>query len=145
MKKMTTKTDAVNPQHYRNSAGVQLIEVIRWLPFSLGNAVKYAYRNAQKENAKQDLEKALWYLSDYLKEPSVLPEAMVKVTPALIHQVLEGVEDFERASCEALLHLHEVALTKGDLEAAGEDAKFLLEARITSLSDDRDSANLPLF
>lgn len=139
------KTDAVNPQHYRNSAGVQLIEVIRWLPFSLGNAVKYAYRNAQKENAKQDLEKALWYLSDYLRHPSVLPEALVQITPSLLTDVLTGIEDFERDCCEALLRLHEVALAKGDLEAAGEDARRLLERRIEALSETPVSAAPTLF
>lgn len=55
---------AVNPNHYRDN-NHQIIEVIRWMSFDIGNAIKYVYRYNRKENPVQDLEKALWYLNDY--------------------------------------------------------------------------------
>lgn len=133
-KKMTTKNDAVNPQHYRNSEGVQLIEVIRWLPFSLGNAIKYTYRNAHKENARQDLEKALWYLSDFSQNPTVVAAASEKVTPEIWDAVFQGVEPFERECCEKLYHLHELALEGKGLTSAAQEAKAMVQEAIQRVS-----------
>ena len=54
-----------NLSHYRSHpSGVECIEVIRGLPFSAGNAIKYIWRAGQKDSAKQDLDKALWYIQD---------------------------------------------------------------------------------
>ena len=60
--------DPVNhPPHYSgNPDGVECIQVVRWMNFNLGNAVKYIWR-AGKKDVKltiQDLEKAKWYLED---------------------------------------------------------------------------------
>lgn len=59
-------TDLVNPDHYKNKGGRQIIELARLLPFSLGNAVKYIYRGweGKKEDPMMDLQKASWYLND---------------------------------------------------------------------------------
>lgn len=55
---------AVNhPPHYnKHPSGVECIDIIEWLPFNLGNAVKYVWRAGEKGNEIQDLEKARWYL-----------------------------------------------------------------------------------
>jgi hypothetical protein len=61
--------DAVNhPSHY-NQNGPEVIELVRWLSFNRGNAVKYIARAGKKDPAKEeeDLEKAIWYLQDELK------------------------------------------------------------------------------
>ena len=60
-----TEFDPVNrPQHYvEQSATVEPIEILRWAPFDLGNALKYMIRAGHKDNELQDLEKAAWYLS----------------------------------------------------------------------------------
>ena len=56
---------ATNPSHYRSHpSGVECIDVIRGLPFSAGNAIKYIWRAGQKDNTLQDLDKALWYVRD---------------------------------------------------------------------------------
>ena len=62
-------TEHVNhPNHY-NKGRFEVIEVIEdWgLGFNLGNAIKYIGRCEHKENKKQDLEKALWYIKRELE------------------------------------------------------------------------------
>ena len=56
---------ATNPNYYRSHpSGVECIDVIRGLPFSAGNAIKYIWRAGQKDSTLQDLDKALWYVRD---------------------------------------------------------------------------------
>lgn len=51
------------PRHYvEQSATIEPIEVLRWAPFDLGNALKYMIRAGHKDDALQDLKKAAWYL-----------------------------------------------------------------------------------
>lgn len=40
------------------------IEITRHMGFNLGNAVKYIWRADLKDAAIQDLEKAIWYITD---------------------------------------------------------------------------------
>jgi hypothetical protein len=68
--------DAVNhPAHYtwlKDKCGVEPIEIIRHMDFSLGNAFKYLLRAGYKRQEgismpdaiKQDLRKAIWYIED---------------------------------------------------------------------------------
>lgn len=61
------ENDPVNhPAHYTQaSPTVEPIDFLRYLPFSLGNALKYIIRAEHKGNAEQDLDKAVWYLNDF--------------------------------------------------------------------------------
>lgn len=62
--------DNVNsPTHY-NVGKIEVIEAIEdWkLNFNLGNAIKYIARCEHKENKKQDLEKAKWYIERELRK-----------------------------------------------------------------------------
>lgn len=62
--------DNVNsPKHY-NAGKIEVIEAIEdWkLNFNLGNAIKYIARCEHKENKKQDLEKAKWYIERELSK-----------------------------------------------------------------------------
>jgi len=56
-------TDIVNhPKHYTSHAsGVECIQVTEHMGFNLGNAIKYIWRADLKDNAIEDLEKAVWY------------------------------------------------------------------------------------
>lgn len=57
--------DMVNhPPHY-TAGGIETIDFIeaKKLNYNLGNAVKYITRADHKGNRKQDLEKAVWYLT----------------------------------------------------------------------------------
>lgn len=55
--------DPINPNHYKTDSGVQAIDIAELFPYSLGNAIKYAWRAGKKDNLKQDLEKCEWYLN----------------------------------------------------------------------------------
>ena len=66
----TIPTDNVNnPTHY-NTGTIEVIPVIEdWkLNFNLGNAIKYIGRCEHKENKKQDLEKAKWYIEREIRK-----------------------------------------------------------------------------
>ena len=59
------KTDPVNsPAHYL-VGGIETIDFIeaKQLNYNLGNAVKYIARSGHKDDRKQDIEKAVWYLN----------------------------------------------------------------------------------
>ena len=46
---------------------IACIDITRHFDFNLGNAIKYIWRSDFKGNKKQDLEKAIWYLQDAIK------------------------------------------------------------------------------
>jgi hypothetical protein len=53
-----------NPKHYTSHpSGVECIQVAEQMNFCLGNAVKYIWRADLKNDAVEDLEKAIWYLN----------------------------------------------------------------------------------
>lgn len=56
--------DPVNkPVHYRtHPSGIECIEVTEHMNFCLGNAIKYIWRAAEKDDTIQDLRKAAWYI-----------------------------------------------------------------------------------
>lgn len=64
-----SEADPTNPEYYQSDNGDQLIDVVRCLPFSLGNALKYVYRRNNKDNAELDVRKALWYVNDFHDHP----------------------------------------------------------------------------
>ena len=57
--------DAVNhPRHYTNHpSGVECIAITEHMNFCLGNAIKYIWRAGLKQDAVEDLEKAVWYVN----------------------------------------------------------------------------------
>lgn len=61
--------DPVNhPQHYTTHPScVETIDITRHLEFDLGNAWKYLMRFRYKGKPIEDMEKAVWYLRDYVK------------------------------------------------------------------------------
>lgn len=80
-----TEEDWVNPQHYKRGPKVsfsvgrqhqtrtlECIEVVRAVPdYRLGNAIRYIWRVAfgGKWNNREDILKAIWYLTDFLENP----------------------------------------------------------------------------
>jgi hypothetical protein len=49
--------------HYRSHpSGIECIEITEHMSFTLGNAIKYIWRADFKNNAIEDLEKAVWYV-----------------------------------------------------------------------------------
>jgi len=62
---MSQQNDPVNhPKHYtEHPSGVECIEITKHMNFCLGNAVKYIWRADLKNDAIEDLEKAVWYIN----------------------------------------------------------------------------------
>lgn len=51
------------PAHYTaHPSGIECIQITEHMGFCLGNAVKYIWRADLKNDAIEDLEKAVWYL-----------------------------------------------------------------------------------
>lgn len=52
-----------NPKHYTaHPSGVECIQITEHMGFCLGNAVKYIWRADLKNDALEDLNKAVWYI-----------------------------------------------------------------------------------
>lgn len=72
--------DKVNhPSHYtwlKEKCGIEVIDITRHMDFCLGNAIKYLLRAGHKQeegyHAKdkeiEDLNKAVWYINDRIKQ-----------------------------------------------------------------------------
>ena len=57
-----------HPKHYNeHPSGIECLDVIRHMNFNLGNAVKYIWRCDLKEDAIEDLKKAIFYLEDEIE------------------------------------------------------------------------------
>ena len=58
------KNDSVeHPSHYtQHPSGVECINIIKHMNFCMGSAIKYIWRADLKENAVQDLKKAIKFL-----------------------------------------------------------------------------------
>lgn len=69
LEKAAEHNDIVNhPKHYTDSEhGVECIELTRELSFNYGNCLKYVWRQGKKDEALQEVEKALWYYNDALE------------------------------------------------------------------------------
>ena len=52
----------INPNHYKTQSGVSCIDIAELFPYSLGNAIKYAWRERHKGQG-ESLAKAQWYLN----------------------------------------------------------------------------------
>ena len=72
------KKEMVNhPSHYNSHpSGIECIEITRYYCFAIGSAIKYLWRAGlkqeqgmdDKEKEIQDLEKAIWYIKDRIKQ-----------------------------------------------------------------------------
>jgi len=72
LKAVYEKTHKINivdhPAHY-NTGKYETIDIIEdWdLGFHCGNAIKYIARHKHKQDPRQDIGKAIWYLQRYLE------------------------------------------------------------------------------
>lgn len=71
IKNLTKLADQVNhPKHYTSDpSGIECIQITRHRNFNIGNSIKYLWRAGLKESNSdiQDLEKAIWYITDEIK------------------------------------------------------------------------------
>ena len=66
--------DTVNhPPHYKNHpSGVECIQITEHMNFCLGNAIKYIWRADLKNDAIEDLQKAVWYVNREIERRETL-------------------------------------------------------------------------
>ncbi len=64
-----TYSDPVShPSHYNSHpSGVECIDITKHMNFNLGNALKYIWRADLKNDAVEDLKKAIWYIEKELE------------------------------------------------------------------------------
>jgi hypothetical protein len=65
-----TEPDMINhPPHYKqHPSGIECIQVTGYMSFNLGNAIKYIWRADHKGTSNNDLRKAIWYITQELKQ-----------------------------------------------------------------------------
>ncbi len=57
-----------HPDHYnKHPSGVECIDIVEHMNFCLGNAMKYLWRAGMKDDAIEDLKKAIWYIARELE------------------------------------------------------------------------------
>jgi len=69
--------DPVNhPAHYTSHpAGIECIDVVEHLSFNVGCAIKYCWRLNLKDDADENLAKAIWYLERERERLKAIEEA----------------------------------------------------------------------
>ena len=73
---MDSENRVEHPNYYKLSNGIEVLDVVRDLPFNIGNVVKYVIRAGKKKEAGlsdkqkqiEDLEKAKFYIEDAIKQ-----------------------------------------------------------------------------
>lgn len=121
--------DPVEPNHYKSKKH-QCIEFSRHMPFNLGNAFKYVWRYSNK-NGIEDLDKAAWYIKDYLancklkdtisgEEYTVLMDKLIECDfiheqHAVLHHIITFLSNKEERHLNACLILIE-ALKRGNTD-----------------------------
>ena len=117
-----------SPSHYTAYNQVEIIEITRWLPFDLGNSVKYIARAGLKESAKaeQDLLKALWYVNDHISK--VEPLIGIKDPRAVMDEQMRAVFEWKvQRLCDQLSYERSLAVM-----AIVNGNPYLASAHITS-------------
>ena len=73
---MDSESRVEHPNYYKLSNGIEVLDIVRDLPFNIGNVVKYVIRAGKKKEAGlsdkqkqiEDLEKAKFFLEDAIKQ-----------------------------------------------------------------------------
>ena len=117
--------DLINPNHYKTGGGVSCIDIAELFPYSLGNAIKYAWRAGKKDNLKQDLEKCEWYLN------RVMANGEIIFLKPFTQATYKAWHKFEKVQGELPVRNAEVLsnILQGNLQAA----LNLLDSWITEL------------
>lgn len=81
---------ADHPHHYNaHPSGIECIELVKYLDFMSGNAIKYIWRAGEKGYQQQDYAKAIWYLKELKKNIDIVPQPR-KEAGILCHTICEA-------------------------------------------------------
>lgn len=119
-------SDAINhPRHYNaHPAGIECIDLVEALPFCQGNAIKYLWRADHKGAAREDLQKALWYVERAMKSPIAAVFDPRAFPPGLDHVLRRACSGFSGPVAQAI---EAVALARLDVAHAA--LTFLIASR----------------
>lgn len=130
---MNILNDPINPNHYKTNS-IECIEIAELFPYTLGNAIKYAWRAGLKDDLIQDLNKCLWYLNRAIDNgDDFVDEKVFGLAKRKFNQV--NSKEFKRYRHHYAI-LHCLILT--DVEQAKE---YLIQA-IQSLQEQEKSYEL---
>lgn len=93
---MSSNDNVNHPAHYQTESGMEAIDVIEAFfrtNYHLGNAFKYMARAGKKNDEREDIEKAIWYLNRYLL--TLEDEMLFDLTPkgeALAELIVAGYD-----------------------------------------------------
>ena len=134
---MSYESDDINvshPDHYQGADGMEVIDVIRnftgpaYKGYLQGNIIKYVLRY-EKKNGVQDLEKAMWYLSellDYERKENA------------IKQFIVHGEEGQKKMAEAMAN----NLTEEDKQKIVEAGKNLADVVSNALKDAKEEMKM---
>lgn len=97
------------PKHYTSHpSGVECVTITRHMGFNLGNAMKYIWRADLKNDAVQDLQKAIWYVQDEIMKRTKTPDNVGEFdsAPGSIYDVDKYDRDPRRMSEKQFSDLH---------------------------------------
>ena len=83
-----------HPTHYTaHPSGIECIDVVEHMGFSLGNAIKYISRADLKGDAIEDLKKARWYLDrEIARREAARTAASDDTGPVVIEDARPGLQ-----------------------------------------------------
>lgn len=56
--------DSINPEHYKcHKSGIECITIAQEFSYNIGSAIKYLWRHGKKQDAIEDLKKAIVYIN----------------------------------------------------------------------------------
>ena len=110
------QNDNVNhPSHYvSHPSGIECIQVTEAFNFCLGNAIKYIWRAGLKGDAKQDLEKARWYVDREIQRLTAEANAAREIAKQA--EAAARAEAAAEARARALEQEAEAVMSKSDDE-----------------------------
>mgnify|MGYP003334941178 CR=1 FL=1 len=107
--------DPVNsPKHYTSHpSGIDCIQITEHMGFNLGNAIKYIWRADLKNDAVEDLKKAVWYIRREI-DRRTKPQ---KIGWESSQEYLDFCEEIDKATANKVLLKLEIAQAQMEFEA----------------------------
>ena len=98
-------SDPTNPDHYRwHPLGIECIDVTEHFPSNIAHAIEYLWRCGRKDDAAQDLRKAIWYIEREIKRLGVDATARAERNPkwfTLGDRVVKDPDNWEPSEFDA--------------------------------------------
>ena len=107
------KDNVNHPEHYtQHPSGVECIDITRHYCFSVGNAIKYLWRAGlkkeegldDKQKEIEDLNKAIWYIRDRIKQLEMNNVTNKFQKPFKVGDIIQYVDGYKVRITEVNIH-----------------------------------------